>query len=80
MASIRMSHETMYFFLGGGQSSRKESMTRYESDWKTVNDYLLELQQEQYMIVASKNVPNYLFEHMDWNKVDEMQQKMVRLS
>ena len=31
-------------FLGGGESSRKESMTRYESDWKMVNDYLQELQ------------------------------------
>lgn len=29
---------------GGGESSRKESMTRYESDWKMVNDYLQELQ------------------------------------
>ena len=39
-----------------------EPLTRYESDWKLVNDFICELQEEGYMINGTRNVPNTLFE------------------
>jgi len=29
------------------------------------------------MVVAMRNVPNYLFEQVDWSQLDDMQQKLI---
>ena len=59
--------------------SAKTPKTRYESDWKMVNDFVSELQREHYMIVASKNIPNHLLDSIDWSLLDGLQEKLEKL-
>ena len=54
-------------------------LSRYQSDWRMVHEQLLELQSEQYMVVGTKNIPNYLFDEVDWNLVDELMQKLLKI-
>ena len=53
--------------------SGKIPKTRYESDWRMVHNFISELQREHYMIVASKNIPNFLQEAIDWSLLDGLQ-------
>lgn len=51
-------------------------LTRYEVDWKMVNDFITELQEEGYMVNGTRNVPNTLFENIDWDALDQLKSKL----
>ena len=53
-----------------------EPMTRYESDWKLVNDFICELQEEGFMINGTRNMPNTLFEQIEWHSLDQLKEKL----
>lgn len=60
-------------------ASPGKGMTRYESDWLMISDFIAELKEEQLKIVATRNSPNDLFDKVNWYVVDDLQEKMVRL-
>ena len=44
-----------------------------------VREFVQDLQAEQLVVVATRNVPNFLFEQVDWSQLDEIQQKLIQL-
>ena len=44
-----------------------------------VSKLLRELQQEQYMVVATRNVPNNVFDQVNWHTLDDLATKMEQL-
>ena len=55
-------------------------LTRYQNDLRMLRDFIEELQQEQLMVVAMRNVPNTLFEQVDWSQLDDLQEKLQQLT
>lgn len=55
-------------------------LTRYQNDLRMLRDFIEELQQEQLMVVAMRNVPNVLFEQVDWSQLDDLQEKLQQLT
>ena len=51
-------------------------LTRYESDWRQVNDLICELLEEGYMVNGTRNVPNTLFESIEWHSLDQLKDKL----
>ena len=45
-----------------------------------LRDFFDELQEEYLMVIAMRNVPNYLEEQVNWNQLDDMQTKLVALA
>ena len=54
-------------------------LSRYQNDLRMVQEFVNELNQEQLMVVAMRNVPNTLFESVDWTQLDDLQQKLIQL-
>ena len=54
-------------------------LTRYENDWKMVNEFIQDLQQEGCLVNGTRNVPNQLFEQIDWNALDALNEKLETL-
>ena len=52
------------------------TLTRYEADWKLVDDFISDLQEEGVMVNGTRNVPNTLFENIDWHTLDQLKEKL----
>lgn len=63
---------------GQGEFSEPE-LSRYENDWKLVDEFLTELQEEMVRVNGTRNVPNVIFEQVEWHTLDQLKEKMAKL-
>ena len=44
-----------------------------------VSEFVEELNQEQFKVVGTRNIPNNLFDEVDWFLVDDLKEKLMKL-
>ena len=77
---MSITNDNLFTIDAGTTEPQQMQLTRYQNDLRMLRDFIEELQQEQLMVVAMRNVPNTLFEQVDWSQLDDLQEKLQQLT